>query len=505
MGKKVADVDNRVQEITDNFHHNKAALAAYNLEDCRLVWLIFEKTQLLAFAQLRAQLTGLAIDRVGGSVAAFTNLYLPKLHRSGYIAPNMGDGESGLVSPGGYVMDSIPGLYKNVLVLDFKSLYPSIIRTFKIDPMGLIEGLKEVCAFNSAQDKAGQLDHDNRHLVIQGFDGAYFSRVAHFLPDIIESLWLERDKAKLQKNAALSQAIKIIMNSFYGVLGSTGCRFFDPRLSGSITKRSHEILKKTSKWISAKGHKVIYGDTDSIFVYIGADKSKQQAKQLGLELQGFINDKWQQTLKEDFKITSQLDIEFETHFTQFLMPKIRGFNTGKYAGKDQKAIGTKKRYAGIANGVMIFKGLETVRSDWTELSKDFQQELYRLVFNDEPIDEYILKIVDDLRHGLFDERLIYQKKIRRQLNDYVNTPPHIKAALIANKKLEEQGLKQKYQHRSTIRYVITLDGVQPLEFKDSKLDYDFYVEKQLKPIADDILPFIGKDFESIAGDQLGLF
>ena len=505
LGKKVADVDNRVQEITDNFHHNKAALAAYNLEDCRLVWLIFEKTQLLAFAQLRAQLTGLAIDRVGGSVAAFTNLYLPKLHRSGYIAPNMGDGDSGLVSPGGYVMDSIPGLYKNVLVLDFKSLYPSIIRTFKIDPMGLIEGLKEVRAFNSAQDQVGQLDHDNRHLVIQGFDGAYFSREAHFLPDIIESLWLERDKAKLQKNAALSQAIKIIMNSFYGVLGSTGCRFFDPRLSGSITKRSHEILKKTSKWISAKGHKVIYGDTDSIFVYIGADKSKQQAKQLGLELQGFINDKWQQTLKEDFKITSQLDIEFETHFTQFLMPKIRGFNTSKYAGKDQKAIGTKKRYAGIANGVMIFKGLETVRSDWTELSKDFQQELYRLVFNDEPIDEYILKIVDDLRHGLFDERLIYQKKIRRQLNDYVNTPPHIKAALIANKKLEEQGLKQKYQHRSTIRYVITLDGVQPLEFKDSKLDYDFYVEKQLKPIADDILPFIGKDFESIAGDQLGLF
>ncbi|WP_339366153.1 hypothetical protein, partial [Vallitalea maricola] len=89
--------------------------------DCRLVWLIFEKTRLLDFAKLRAQLTGLSIDRVGGSVAAFTNLYLPKLHRSGYIAPNMGDGESGLVSPGGYGMDSKPGLYKNVLVLDFKS------------------------------------------------------------------------------------------------------------------------------------------------------------------------------------------------------------------------------------------------------------------------------------------------------------------------------------------------------------------------------------------------
>ncbi|WP_019027865.1 DNA polymerase II [Colwellia piezophila] len=492
IGKKVTDVENRVQEITDNFHHNKTALAAYNLEDCRLVWLIFEKTQLLAFAQLRAQLTGLAIDRVGGSVAAFTNLYLPKLHRSGYIAPNMGDGESGLVSPGGYVMDSIPGLYENVLVLDFKSLYPSIIRTFKIDPMGLIEGLKVVNE---------RIDEDNRLQVIKGFDGAYFSRTAHFLPDIIETLWLERDKAKQQKNAALSQAIKIIMNSFYGVLGSTGCRFFDPRLSGSITKRSHEILKKTSHWITQKGHKVIYGDTDSIFVFIGKDKTKQQAKQLGLELQGFINEKWQVTLQQDFKITSQLDIEFETHFTKFLMPKIRGLNHSK----DQKVIGTKKRYAGISNDVMIFKGLETVRSDWTELSKEFQQELYRLVFNNEPIDEYITTMVDGLKAGLYDDKLVYQKKIRRQLNDYVNTPPHIKAALMANKRLVEQGVKAKYKHRSSIKYVITLDGVQPLEFHESKLDYDFYVERQLKPIADDILPFINRDFDAITSDQLGLF
>jgi DNA polymerase-2 len=505
-GKKVVDVDNRMQEIIDNFNHNKPALAAYNLEDCRLVWLIFEKTQLLDFAQLRSQLTGLAIDRVGGSVAAFTNLYLPKLHRSGYIAPNMGDGVSGLVSPGGYVMDSIPGLYDNVLVLDFKSLYPSIIRTFKIDPMGLIEGLTHVnvhksVAENSADEEVSHQEEDIRDVVISGFDGACFSRTKHFLPDIIESLWSERDKAKQQKNAALSQAIKIIMNSFYGVLGSTGCRFFDPRLSGSITKRSHEILKKTSFWIEKLGHQVIYGDTDSIFVAIGADKSKKQASQLGIELQNFINDKWQLTLQQDFKISSQLDIEYETHFTKFLMPKIRGLNHLK----DQKAIGTKKRYAGLSNGVIIFKGLETVRSDWTELSKDFQQELYRLVFHDEPIEVYIKKIVDELKQGQHDDKLIYQKKIRRKLSDYVNTPPHIKAALIANTKLEAQGLKQKYKHRSTIRYVITLDGVQPLEFRSSKLDYDFYVEKQLKPIADDILPFIDKDFESITGDQMGLF
>lgn len=491
LSKKVVDVDNRVAEITTNFLHNKPALAAYNLEDCRLVWLIFEKTQLLEFAQLRAQLTGLAIDRIGGSVAAFTNLYLPKLHRNGYVAPNMGDGQSTLVSPGGFVMDSVPGLYNNVLVLDFKSLYPSIIRTFKIDPMGLIEGMQQVAGDSNSQMQSA----------IKGFDGAYFSRDKHFLPDIITSLWLERDKAKLQKNAALSQAIKIIMNSFYGVLGSTGCRFFDPRLSGAITKRSHEILKTTTAWIETKGYQVIYGDTDSIFVHVGNEQSAIQCMTLGKELQDFINKKWQCYIADEFNLPCELEIEFETHFTKFFMPAIRG----QEMIKGQKNIGTKKRYAGIVNGKLLFKGLETVRSDWTELSKDFQQELYRLIFSEQPIEDYINRIINELRAGLHDSKLVYKKKIRRKLTDYVNTPPHIKAAIIANNKLINKGKKPEYQHRKTISYVMTLEGVQPLAFNEHTLDYDFYIEKQLKPIANDILPFIAKDFESIAGKQLGLF
>ena len=487
IGKKVDDVDNRLQEITDNFHNNKPALAAYNLEDCRLVWLIFDKTELLQFAMLRAQLTGLEINRIGGSVAAFTNLYLPKLHRSGYVAPNMGDGDSDLISPGGYVMDSIPGLYDNVLVLDFKSLYPSIIRTFKIDPMGLIEGLLEF--------------EQNNEKPIQGFDGAYFSRDKHFLPDIIKSLWRERDIAKQDKNAALSQAIKIIMNSFYGILGSTGCRFFDPRLSGSITKRSHVLLKTTKAWIEKEGYQVIYGDTDSIFVHVGADQTLAQSRALGNKLQDLINTKMDKVLLEEFNVVSELEIEFETHFTKFLMPTIRGLDVTK----DLKSIGTKKRYAGVVDGELVFKGLETVRSDWTEISKVFQQELYRLVFNGDPVDDYIKAIVSEIKSGLHDTKLIYMKKVRRNLEDYVNTPPHIKAAKQLNDELVRKGLKPKYRRGSKIEYVITIKGVQPLKLVTSTLDYDFYIDKQIKPIADDILPFIGSSFDNITSNQLGLF
>jgi len=494
-GKKIdssvnSTPESRVAEINHNFNYDKQALAAYNLEDCRLVWLIFEKTQLLEFAQLRAQLTGLAIDRIGGSVAAFTNLYLPKLHRSGYVAPNMGDGESDLVSPGGYVMDSIPGLYDNILVLDFKSLYPSIIRSFKIDPMGLIEGMMD-----KEQETASISEK-----CVSGFDGAFFSREKHFLPDIITSLWLERDKAKQQKNAALSQAIKIIMNSFYGVLGSTGCRFFDPRLSGSITKRSHEILKTTQSWIETKGFRVIYGDTDSIFVHVEGARSKAQSKVLGNDLQRFINDKWHQTLTEELGLECHLEIEFETHFSKFFMPTVRGQEQVK-----GQRVGTKKRYVGLSDETLVFKGLETVRSDWTKISKVFQQALFSMIFDDLPVEEYIRTTVKDIKDGKYDSQLIYMKKIRRNLEDYVNTPPHIKACLIANEALKALGLKPKYRKGSKIEYVMTLNGIMPIELSKGNIDYEHYIEKQIKPIADDVLPFIGKSFDVIVSKQINLF
>ncbi|MDG1753011.1 MAG: DNA polymerase II [Thalassotalea sp.] len=481
LHKKVDDVDNRVKEITNNFHHDKLALAAYNLEDCRLVTLIFEHTQLLEFAMLRAQLTGLTVDRIGGSVAAFTNLYLPKLHRAGYVAPNMGDGLQGLVSPGGYVMDSIPGLYKNVLVLDFKSLYPSIIRSFNIDPMGMIEGL------------------NNPDNAIKGFDGALFSRDKHFLPDIINELWLERDKAKKDNNAALSQAIKIIMNSFYGILGSTGCRFFDPRLAGSITKRSHELLKVTKAWIEDKGYRVIYGDTDSIFVHVGDEKTLEQCQHLGQDLQTFINEKWHIKLKTDFDIDSQLEIEFETHFTQFFMPTIRGLE-----------IGTKKRYAGIVlkegEQKLIFKGLESVRTDWTELAKQFQRELYMKVFNGEEVEQYIIDMVNKTKNGELDDLLIYRKRIRRKLDQYVkNVPPHIKAARLADNINLKANRPLKFQKRGWIEYYLTTVGPQAKGYVSAPLDYQVYVDKQLMTVADAILPFIGTSFSQITDAQMNLF
>jgi DNA polymerase-2 len=127
-GKDISTPYQRMDEINRMFAEDKPALARYNLKDCELVTRIFAKTELLKFLLERASVTGLPADRSGGSVAAFTHLYMPLMHRQGFVAPNLGD-KPPQASPGGFVMDSRPGLYESVLVLDYKSLYPSIIRT----------------------------------------------------------------------------------------------------------------------------------------------------------------------------------------------------------------------------------------------------------------------------------------------------------------------------------------------------------------------------------------
>ncbi len=479
-GKLTDNVDTRMASISQDFIHNKPRLAAYNLEDCHLVWDIFQHTQILQFLVFRSQLTGLELDRSGGSVAAFSNLYLPKLHRALYIAPNLPEG-GGLASPGGYVMNSIPGLYHNVLVFDFKSLYPAIIRTFKIDPLGLIEGLR-------APEDA-----------IAGYRGACFSRTQNFLPDIITKLWQQREHAKKAGDQARSQALKILMNSFYGVLGSGGCRFYDTRLASSITLRGHDILRQTTAWIEERGLNVIYGDTDSLFVHLRGQPSPEQADSLGRELVAVINQHWQTLLEQQHGLESHLELEYETRFNRFLMPTIRGSDTG-----------SKKRYAGLihANGgeQLIFKGLEAIRSDWTELAKAFQREIYLQVFQDQDPSDYVRRIVTETRSGKHDQQLVYRKRLRRLLTHYVkNIPPQVRAARLADAQNKHRGQPLQYQHRGTIAYVITTNGPEPLEYLKSSIDYEHYIDKQIKPIADAILPFVGLSFDSLIGAQMRLF
>ena len=465
-GKRIAAHEDRVAEIQRLYHEKPWELVRYNVEDCRLVEAIFEKTRLIDFVLERSRLTGLALDRVGGSVAAFDNLYLPRLHRRGRVARDVEERPISDMSPGGFVMDSRPGLFDNVLVLDFKSLYPSIIRTFRVDPLGL--------------EAAGED-------AIPGFRGALFSREEHILPELIEELWQARDEAKREGNEPLSRTIKILMNSFYGVLGTPGCRFFEPRLVSSVTLRGHEIITHSRTFLEDEGHAVIYGDTDSLFVLLGNGPSESECDATGRELAFGLNRFWTDRVRRELDLDSFLELQFERHYLRFFMPTIRG-----------SELGSKKRYAGLVRRdgklELQFTGLEAVRSDWTPLAREFQRELYRRIFHDEPYEDYIRRTADDLFAGRRDRDLVYRKRLRRRLEDYAkNVPPHAQAA----RKSSSPG--------RWIRYVVTINGPEPLDNNPSHLDYQHYLDRQIAPAADALLHVKGTSVAKILDQQLSLF
>jgi DNA polymerase II len=134
-GKQIAEVADPAAEIERMYREDPAALVAYNRVDARLVLDILAHEGLLALAVERSRLSGMQLDRVGASIASFDLLYLPELRRRGFAAPSVNAERESEGVRGGAVLDSVPGMFENVAVFDFKSLYPSLIRTFQLDPL----------------------------------------------------------------------------------------------------------------------------------------------------------------------------------------------------------------------------------------------------------------------------------------------------------------------------------------------------------------------------------
>ena len=465
-GKTITPDENKIEEIDRLFKEDKVSLAEYNLQDAVLVTDIFKKTGLVELSVRRAQISGLLMDQLGMMTAAFDHFYLPRLHRAEYVAPNLKDIQTADHAAGGYVIEPNPGIYENVIVLDFKSLYPSIIQTFKIDPYSLL--MKQVDT-------------------IETLNGYKFSASHHILPDFIDELMELRNLAKKKKDKQLSQAIKILMNSFYGVMGSYGCRFYHPDLPRAITGSGHKLLLGSKDYLEKNDLKVIYGDTDSLFVKL-KDISKEDGETQGKNIVKDLNKYWKNKLKDDFNIESYLELEFEKYYRKFIITPARGAD-----------IGAKKRYAGLlvkdGKENIEFVGMEFVRSDWTRLAKDFQIELYQKIFDGVEVEEWIREVIKNLKDGKFDDKLIYRKRLRKDVDGYVkNVPPHARAAKLLS------------EPSDVIYYAITQRGPIPIELKHNDFDYDHYIEKQLKPIADSVLSLLGKSFDDIVGnDQLSFF
>ena len=128
------------REIQHNYAHDLPAFALYARTDARLAFEIVAKLNLVPLAFARSALTGMTPDRVAASIASFDFLYLSELERLKIVAPTVRSDDSRVhaAQQGGHVLEPVTGLHENVWVFDFKSLYPSIIRTFNIDPLAYV-------------------------------------------------------------------------------------------------------------------------------------------------------------------------------------------------------------------------------------------------------------------------------------------------------------------------------------------------------------------------------
>ncbi|MEM6792489.1 MAG: DNA polymerase II [Acidobacteriota bacterium] len=478
---KLIEGDDRGLQISKAFEKERDLLVRYNLQDARLVVDILAQLQLVDLAVARSRLTGLPVDRVAGSIAAFDFLYLEQLSRRRIAAPSVEKVEDSSGNLGGHVLEPDPGLWNFVLVFDFKSLYPSLIRTFQIDPLGLVAR------------------PDGQEDLIEAPNGAAFSRRPGILPALLDDLFPRREEAKRAGDEVASHAIKILMNSFYGVLGTTACRFYEPKLATAITALGREILLWSKARLEAYGYRVLYGDTDSLFVLSGADRA-EHGRRLGRELVERLNDDVRDHLADTWGVTSRLELEFEKLYLQLLLQSQRGSKAG-----------ARKRYAGLVDdgssegaeaseraGHVEFTGLEVVRRDWTELAKSVQKGLYERLFRGRDIEGFLKESVQQVRAGERDGEMVYRKALRKPLEAYTaTTPPHVAAA---------RKLRGKKAGR-VIRYVMTQAGPEPADELRSRVDHEHYVQKQIRPIAEPVLAVLGLDFDRVVGDdaQLSLF
>ena len=182
---------------------------------------------------------------------------------------------------------------------------------------------------------------------------------------------------------------------------------------------------------------MLYGDTDSVFVQSGdsnaeraIDQGEQLREEFNYDLTSYVRRKWE--------LTSKLELEFEHLYTKFFLQHMRRSQSG-----------SRKRYVGFdyRTQKIVFVGLESVRRDWTELAKDVQREMFRRLFAEESVDEYLRSYIAELRSGALDEKLVYKKRLRKPLHEYKKvSPPYV----VAGRKLASAG--------RVIEYVMTTDG-----------------------------------------------
>ena len=370
---------------------------------------------------------------------------------------------------GAFVFEPTPGLYKNVCVFDYRSLYPSIIASHNIS-IGSLQC--ECCATN-----------------VPGLPFHFCQKKKGFISAIIEDIISRRARVKvLLKNdksdpllRARSEVLKVLANSFYGYLGFAPARWYSFECGEATTAYSRHYVKSVIEKAGKSGLKVIYGDTDSCFVTL-EEKSESDAL------------KFVDSINRD--LPGVMELEYEGFYP-----------AGIFVSTKSSGSGAKKKYALIdRKGILKIRGFETVRRNWSPIAKNLQRKVLEIVLrelNTAKASEIIHKAVSDLRANKtpLSEVTIFTQ-LTKPIAEYENVGPHVAAA----QRMHDAGIDVRPGIR--IKYIVVKgsgkirDKVRlPDETKQEEYDGEYYVTHQILPSMENIFAVLGIEKEDILRDK----
>ncbi|WWC58983.1 uncharacterized protein I303_101529 [Kwoniella dejecticola CBS 10117] len=378
---------------------------------------------------------------------------------------------------GGLVFEPKRGLWDTyIMVMDFNSLYPSIIQEYNIDFTTVDREVEDESAEGGAEEKIPDVPASD---VSQGV-----------LPRIIATLvnrrrqvkGLMKDKsatpAQLLQYDIRQQALKLTANSMYGCLGFAGSRFSSRPLAALTTFKGREILTHTRELAESLQLDVVYGDTDSVFVNSNVT-SLPEAHKIANDFKKLVN--------ERYKL---LEIDLDAIFERILL-----LNKKKYAAVKIEDNGERKTEV---------KGLDMKRREFSKVSKDASSAVLKEILSGESteivvekIHELLTNLGEAVKNGLIplDDFIIF-KRLGKNPEDYPDkkSQPHVQVAL----RMKSKGASVRAH--DVIPYIMCLDesgkggktaqaerAFHPDDLRrqgsELKIDYDFYLDTQiLQPV-----------------------
>ena len=479
-------MDMDINKMTDIIYNTKDFnyLIKYNQKDVELTYKLYKHFENILIEI--ARLVGITLYELSGSTYGILveNYLIKRAREFNEIIPNRPKPEEveerrKISYSGAIVFEPKPGLYKNIVVYDFRSLYPSIIIRYNISP-DTLKCDHEECKKDKilAETSIGKIE-------------VWFCKKKKgFISQILESIFEERAELKkrmknMDKNSeeykildSRQLALKYIINSTYGYLGFSNSRWYCLECAASITALGRKHITEVKEFIEKKGYKVLYGDTDSIFVIVNNKES-------GLKLLEEINS----------ILPKPLEMEFEDYY-------VSGIFVEKRSGEG----GARKKYALLSeSGNIKLRGFEVVRRDWSDIAGEVQENVIKLALEGkiQEINQYLSEVINKIRNHEYPiEKFILREQLRKELSEYEVTAPHV----IAAKKYKQRGYN--VGKGFIVEYIIAKGGerisdkVRLLdEIKDREYDPDYYINKQVIPAVEPILKALNIPVENIGKAQ----